>query len=335
MKKITTKDKVLNILNENKGRFYSGQELADKLSVSRTAVWKAINSLRAEGYMIDGSTNLGYALSVDTDVLSEELILELLSDKAKAFFDVECVEIIDSTNIEARKRGLEGEKEGLCIIAKEQTAGRGRKGRSFYSPGGSGLYLSILLRPHLKIEDAVLITTASAVAGAKACERVNDELSDGDVKIKWVNDLYLNGRKISGILTEASLSLETNGFDFAVMGIGFNLSMPIGGWPLDIKNRAGALFDGNYPSGTRNKLSAYFLEEFLLIYNRLPEVSYLNEYRERSIAIGQEVSVISGNGESRRAFVEDVNDKCELIVRFEGESIASVVNSGEISIKMD
>lgn len=334
MKKISTKDKVLNILDTHKGIYYSGQELADTLDLSRTAVWKAINTLREEGYDIVGSTKLGYALSASTDVLNHDAIIDMLNDEAKTFISLECEAKVDSTNLRVREKGLNGEKEGICIVAEEQSAGRGRKGRSFYSPAATGLYLSILLRPSLKMEDAVLITTAAAVAGAIACEKTNDSLRENDILIKWVNDLYLNGHKISGILTEANFSLETNGFDFAVMGIGFNLMPPSSGWPSDIKDRAGALFDEEAPSGARNKLTAEFLNEFVKIYKELPKINYLDEYRKRSMAIGRSVDVIAGDGSSKSAYVEGVNDRCELIVKYDGESETKTINSGEISIRI-
>lgn len=334
MPRISVKEQVLTILNENRGNSYSGQDLADEIGVSRTAVWKAINLLREEGYSISGSTKLGYVLDEDTDVLDKKCITDMLSKEAKDFYNIECVKIISSTNDEVGKRGMASAKEGLCIVAEEQTAGKGRKGRSFFSPGATGLYLSILLRPNMSFEDAVLITTAASVAAAKACEKTNTALEDGDVGIKWVNDLFLNGKKISGILTEANLDMETSKLDFAVMGIGFNLAPPKGEWPKDIENTAGSLFENELVPGSRNVLTAAFLDYFLDIYKDLPNVTYLTEYRKRSVAIGKMVNVMDGAGNKREAEVVGIDDRCQLIVRFKDEICDTVLNSGEISIKL-
>ena len=292
MAKTSVKEKVLHILHEHRGTYYSGQELAEQLTVSRTAVWKAINGLREEGYHISGSTKLGYTMDVTTDILSSDAILNGLTQEANAFYQLQCLATVDSTNNAVREQGVQGTAEGLCVIAEEQTAGRGRKGRAFYSPDATGLYLSILLRPSLSFQDATLITTAAAVAGAKACEAANDMLSSGDVQIKWVNDLFLYGKKISGILTEAFLSMETGELDYAIMGIGFNLCPPKDGWPDNISHVAGSLFDKECPSGTRNLMASTFLNEFYKIYHLLPDVGYMKEYRDRQLAMGKEVYLL-------------------------------------------
>lgn len=334
MAKTSVKEKVLHILHEHRGTYYSGQELAEQLTVSRTAVWKAINGLREEGYHISGSTKLGYTMDVTTDILSSDAILNGLTQEANAFYQLQCLATVDSTNNAVREQGVQGTAEGLCVIAEEQTAGRGRKGRAFYSPDATGLYLSILLRPSLSFQDATLITTAAAVAGAKACEAANDMLSSGDVQIKWVNDLFLYGKKISGILTEAFLSMETGELDYAIMGIGFNLCPPKDGWPDNISHVAGSLFDKECPSGTRNLMASTFLNEFYKIYHLLPDVGYMKEYRSRQLAMGKEVYLLSADSTSVQAKVLDVDDRGQLVVRLAGSSEATTVNSGEISIKL-
>ena len=172
MKK-TTKEKVLELLIENKGKSVSGQEIAQIVCVSRTSVWKAINALRLEGYNITGSTNVGYMIEEENNDLRADEIVRRLSSLSNEFYKVETVATIDSTNRAVIDRASSMEAEGLCIISKEQTKGRGRRGRSFYSPDSTGVYISVLLRPDLVIEDAVLITTAAAVAAAKANETEN------------------------------------------------------------------------------------------------------------------------------------------------------------------
>ncbi len=330
-----TKDRILELLHQNRGAYISGQELADTLQVSRTAIWKAITSLREEGYEICGSTKNGYLLAEKTDLLNSEVIASGLSEEARAFYQITCVDVTESTNNDLRVQGLAGAIEGTTLIAAKQTAGKGRKGRAFYSPDISGLYLSIILRPDMAMEDAVLITTATAVAAARACEETNTALSAYDIGIKWVNDLFLSGKKFCGILTEAFLSMETGGLDYAVMGIGFNLTSPKDGWPEGISDVATSLFQtGEDYVGARNELSIHFLEEFYHIYKTLPKVDYLEEYRRRQLALGHLVHVMEPDGTSRDAKALDVDDRCHLLVQYldTGEEVS--LNSGEISVKL-
>lgn len=334
MAKVSVKDKVLEMLDGHKGTYYSGQDLAEQLQVSRTAIWKAITNLRNEGYEIEGSTKLGYCMAENTDVLHKEKIQKSLSKEAQRFYRVETVKTIDSTNLAVRERGICGEAEGLCIVAEEQTAGKGRRGKSFASPKTTGVYLSILLRPQLSFEKSVLITTAAAAAAARACEQVNENLAEKEVQIKWVNDLFLNNRKICGILTEGFLSMETRGLDYAVMGIGFNLCPPEQGWPEEIEGIAGSLFEERYPAGSRNRLVSAFLNEFLPYYQNLEERAFLEEYRSRQLAMDKDVVVLEADGSKRNAHVIGVDDMCQLLVRYEGTEEIFALNSGEISVKL-
>lgn len=266
--------------------------------------------------------------------LSAEYIMQQLDAKAKKFYRVECVKVVDSTNIAVRDRGMQGEAEGLCIVAEEQTEGRGRRGRSFSSPKASGIYFSILLRPEMSFEDSVWITTAAAVAAAEACERVNDSLKKGEVQIKWVNDLFLDGRKFCGILTEGFLSREHGGLDCAVLGVGFNISPPQDGWAEEIKDIAGSLFQKDVPAGCRNRLVSYFLNAFLPYYKNLKEHLFLEEYRTRQLAIGKEVTVLQADGSKQKAKAIGVDDNCRLLVQYEDRDAPVALDSSEISVRM-
>ncbi len=334
MERISVKEKVLHLLDEHKGTYYSGQELAEELQVSRTAIWKAVSGLRDEGYAIEGSTKLGYCLAENTDVFQVDIVRQQLDEEAKKFYRVNYVKEIDSTNIAVRDRGMEGEAEGLCIVAEKQTAGRGRRGRTFYSPKASGLYMSILLRPKLSFEQSILITTAAAAAAARACESVNTSLKDGDVQIKWVNDLFVNEKKICGILTEGFLSMENGGLDFAVLGIGFNLTAPENGWPDKLKDIAGSLFEHDFPAGSRNRLVSAFLNDFLPYYNNLADLGFLEEYRRRQLVVGKDVMVLQADGTKQKAKAVGIDNQCRLLVRFEDADEVIALNSGEISVKM-
>lgn len=230
-----TKERVLRALEAREGAHVSGAQLARELGVTRNSVWKAVNALRREGYHIDATTNRGYALSHEDDLFSASGIRRFLPADAPLFPAVR--KSLDSTNAEALRRAVDGAPEGTVIVAEEQTAGRGRRGRSFFSPAGTGIYLSILVRPALAAERAHLLTCSAAVAVAEAIEAC----AGVDASIKWVNDVYCRGKKVAGILTEGSFDLEGGVLQHAVVGIGVNVRPPHAGFPAEIAERAGAV----------------------------------------------------------------------------------------------
>ena len=187
---MSSKSKILQILEKNRETYVSGEELAQQLQISRSAIWKAISELKKEGYQIISVTNKGYCLSDETDVISAEGIGPHLTYGSQDMIHV--FKTVDSTNLVAKKMALEQAPHGTVVLSEEQTAGRGRMGRSFHSPAGSGIYMSFILRPNLISNDAVLITTAASVAVARAIEEVT-QIHTG---IKWVNDIYINGKRI-------------------------------------------------------------------------------------------------------------------------------------------
>ena len=320
-----TKDKLLALLQSRQGEFVSGEEIAEALTLSRTAVWKAANALRASGYRIDAVRNRGYRLDAGTDILSQSRIEALLGTDGSGL-TLEVLSCVDSTNSRLREKAKAGIPEGYAILAGQQTGGRGRLGRRFYSPPDTGLYLSLLLRPtHLLPSEAVGITTMAAVAACRAIE----EVSSRQAKIKWVNDIYLDGKKVCGILTEASIGLESGSLDYAVVGVGFNVFLPEGGFPQEISQIAGAILP-QPQEDARNRLAAAFLKQFLAIY-RSGGTGYAEEYRRRSLVIGKPIQVLSPAG-ARSAFALDVDNSCRLIVRYDDGSVASL-SSAEISIR--
>ncbi len=258
---MNTKEKLLELFERSNGKYLSGEEIASELDISRTAVWKAVNALRADGCNIDAVPNRGYRLVSDADVLSENGIRKYL-DASLAHNAINVYTVTDSTNIRAREAALAGKPEGFAAVAGSQTAGRGRRGRSFYSPAGTGLYLSLLLRPAaLPSRQTLKITTLAAVA---ACEAV-ETLSDRKAMIKWVNDIFIDGKKVSGILTEASFSLESDAAEYVILGIGFNILTPGDGFPEEIKDIAGAIFE-RPQKDIRNRLAAEFINRFMAAY---------------------------------------------------------------------
>ncbi len=324
---MATREKVLEYLELHKGERVSGEKLAEALSLSRNAVWKAINALRDEGYLLEASPKKGYCLLNENVILSAQSIIKHL--KSKDFFRISVYDRVASTNTLVRQAAESGETEGLVIAANEQEAGKGRLGRSFYSPSGSGIYMSILLRPRLPAAEALFITTAAAVAVASAIEEHTGERA----LIKWVNDIYCRGKKVCGILTEASIDFEGGGISYAALGIGINLSDPQNGFPAELSEIAGSVF-GEKPSPpeTRPLLIAAILDKFLEYYRSLPQKVFMDEYRGRSCVIGKEITVISSGG-SENALAVDIDDDGALVVKTE-RGATRRLSSGEISIRV-
>lgn len=321
-----TKERLLKLLEDKRGEFLSGEEAADKLGVSRAAVWKAVNGLKADGYEIDGVRNKGYKISETSDVLSASGISKYLGAACRNL-SVEVIPETVSTNTLLREKAEKGAADGTVIIANRQTGGKGRRGRSFFSPSDTGVYLSILLRPDESApKDAVKLTTLAAVAACEAIEAVAEK----PASVKWVNDVFADGKKVAGILTEASFGLETGLLDYAVLGIGFNAYVPADGFPKELRNIAGAVFSERIPDG-KNRLAAGFLNRFANYYNGGKVKNYAEEYRKRSFILGKEIYVISGDSRTPAVAVA-VDDECRLSVRYKDGSTA-LLSSGEVSVK--
>lgn len=326
--KMTLKEQVLNILEENKGRTISGTDLADKLFVSRSAIWKTIKALKNDGYEISAVTNKGYTLSNESNILSKAGIMPFLNEKTKNNTIIDIRQTVTSTNTVLKEIALNGGKQGYVLIAQEQTAGKGRLGRSFYSPNNTGIYMSILLRPKITVEDSLLITTSAAVAVSRAVEK----LCSKEAKIKWVNDVFVDGRKICGILTESSLDFESGRLEYAVVGIGVNISKPENDFPDDIKNTAGGFLD-NVKGNVRCKLIAEIINEFANQMENLSSRYYLDEYKRRSFLIGKNIIVIKPNSKIKAKAI-DIDNKARLVVEYADKSIEHL-SSGEVSIRLD
>ncbi len=289
-------------------------------------MWKAVKSLRCDGYCIDAVRNKGYCLSVETDILSLQGIQKYL-DPICSNMRIEVYPTVTSTNIIAREKAMNGMPEGYVIFANTQTEGRGRKDRPFFSPCGTGIYMSILFRPvQYSLQEAIKLTSMTAVAVCEAIEAV----SGAKAKIKWVNDVYVAGKKVCGILTEASCGLEDGRLEYVVVGIGINVTPPNEEFPNELKNVAGTIFGGTQADG-KNRLAAEVLNKSIAYYNILNESNYIHEYRCRSIVLGKEISIISSDGE-KTAIALDVDSDCRLLVKYKNGMVEKL-SSGEISIK--
>ena len=323
---MSTKQQVICILEEHRGSWVSGERIATELGVSRASVWKAVKALRDAGYDIEGASNKGYLLSDAGDPLSQVGIQHRLLPSYQ--MRVEVHEEVSSTITFVRERAEAGEPEGLVVVAGTQTAGRGRFGRPFFSPRDSGIYLSLLLRPRLTPKESGYLTSVAAVAVAEAIEkRVGKQ-----ALIKWVNDVYVDGRKVCGILTEASFGMETGMLDYAVPGIGINVYQPEGGFPTDIAARAGVLVEER-GSGLRNQLAAEVVNRFMSYYLHLSERTFLEPYRARSFVPGHDIEFTDGKIRAS-AYALEVDDDLRLRVRL-GDGSEMYLQSGEVSIKVD
>lgn len=320
-------DDVLELLENSDGPI-SGEEMAEKLGISRNSVWKAVGKLKEAGYEIQAGTNRGYRLVSSGNVLTPQGVRRLLTGSAKGCA-IDVRDSVTSTNTVLKAIAEQGGAEGMVLIAQQQTQGKGRLGRTFLSPKGTGLYISILLRPKFSAEESLCVTTAAAVAVAEAIDSVTGK----HAMIKWVNDVYLKGRKVCGILTEASVDFENSGLNYAIVGIGVNVQEPPGGFAPEIRDVAGALYQEEVPAGVRTQLAAEILNRFFGFYDHLTQRTFMDAYRERSLLTGMEVTFTQGDT-VKEGLVLGVDDEARLQVRLpNGEK--KLFSAGEVNIKKD
>ena len=322
-----TKDALLSLLEQNRGTYFSGGGNCPETVCFPHFCVEGSKPSAGGGLCHQRRTQRGYCLADSTDILSAQGIQKYLEPVCQRL-ELHVLQETGSTNTLLREKAGQGAAEGCTVIAGSQTAGRGRLGRHFYSPSSTGVYLSLLLRPEqLAPSEAVKITTLAAVA---ACEAI-EEVSGRRPGIKWVNDIFMDGKKVSGILTEASLDLENEKIHFIVLGIGINVYPPEGGFPDTLAQTAGAVFS-RPAKDAKNHLAAAFLNHFMKAYTAGSPADYVKKYRERSLAIGRRIRVLQPSG-SRDAVALDVDDQCRLLVRYE-DGQTGCLSSGEISIRL-
>ena len=315
----------LEMLEKNKGEVLSGESIAGELGCTRAAVWKAVKSLREEGYHIEAGPNKGYMLAKDTNRLSQEGI-RLFLDDPKVKIDI--YDELESTNQTAKKEAMMGEAgHGAFVIARSQTAGRGRRGREFYSPADTGLYMSVILKPQGTIYDSLLITTAAAVAVYRAVAQICGIQLD----IKWVNDLFYKGKKVCGILTEAVTDFESGNIEFVVVGMGLNLYLDQENLPAELRNIAGALYETkeNAEQTDRNKLTATIVNE---LRKETADLKLSPDYVTHNMIPGHQITITDGNS-SRQAFALEICRDGRLKVR-EEDGQETILSFGEVSVSM-
>lgn len=317
------KNSVLRLLEESMNSYLSGQEIARELNMSRANVWKEVKKLQEQGYEILSQTNRGYSLVSTNGILSEDRISRNFTKIKPQRIVV--FETIDSTNNYVNTFAKSNPHiDTALVVSNSQTHGKGRMNRSFYSPGNSGIYMSILLRPVLKIDDVQLITICAALA----VQHVIQEHLNIETKIKWLNDIYHKDLKVCGILTEGDIVLESLTYNHVTVGFGINLykSTRI---PDELKGIYGSL--SNPDQIDRNLFIAKLYERFNILVESIPNHRELiiHEYKKHSIVLGKKVH-ISSNPELAYTAV-DIDMKGQLIVVDDQKNQLSL-NSGEVSI---
>ena len=314
------------MLENSRGEFISGESIAESFNVTRAAVWKAITSLRNDGHKIKALPNRGYMLESFSDVLTKEGIISNLKHHTKVS-NVICLDEIDSTNNYAKKIAMHHKSpHGTLIAANHQTSGRGRHGHSFDSPAGTGLYMSLILRPTTDVPEFQMITIADAVAVCLAVEELYPA-SKGKHKIKWVNDIYFHGRKITGILTEALTNFENGEIESVITGIGINVSTKK--FTGDNSGLAGSIFqDEDEPAFGRDELCAHVADHIMTFADNLNAPELINAYRERSMLTGEDITYIKNDVE-HTGHVERIDDRGGLVIVNDNGEIETL-RSGEV-----
>ncbi|MGL4392252.1 MAG: biotin--[acetyl-CoA-carboxylase] ligase [Fusobacteriaceae bacterium] len=277
-------------------------------------------------------------LFFDPNKLSQKIILENLDERAKIII----YKIIGSTNTEAKKMLENFVERGTILIANAQTAGRGRGNKQFYSPKNSGIYMSIILKPNVEMEKGALITMATAVA---ICD-VIEKLFDLEPKIKWVNDIFLDGKKVGGILTE-SITSETEKIESVIIGIGINFTTE--NFPDNIKNIAGAISSSPKKYSSKNKTSDktinrnYFIAEIInevkkitdnIFQNIISKDELIKKYKSLSNILGKKIVITNSDGKTEEALAIDIDGDGHLIVELEKNRERKVLVFGDVSIKI-
>jgi len=313
-------EKILEMLRSEPTEYVSGESLCEVLGVSRSAIWKHIESLRALGYTIEAFPHRGYRLVGSPDkLLAEELMWNLQTELIGK--QVLSYEVVASTNEVAYDLGKKGVREGTVVVSEGQTKGKGRLGRSWISPKGKGIYLSILLRPTLPPQSIPKLTLLAALSVARAIRKAVNLTP----QMRWPNDLLLNGKKVSGILTE--MSAEQDRVHFVVVGIGVNVNTS----PESLPQSATSLKIETGSPVSRVRLAQFLLEAFDALYRDFKEgktEEALEECRKLSAVLGTHVTVEQVNGR-KEGYAVDIDDEGALLLRFD-DGVTERILSGDL-----
>ena len=332
------KTKILNVLRKSDG-YVSGQALCNMLGVSRTAVWKVINQLKEEGYVIEAVQNKGYHITKYPDILTSGEIMSQLTcvdtgSTTGIIREVVYYDETDSTNNEA-KRAAERDNaaDGTLYITESQTGGRGRRGRNWVSPAGSGIWMSLLLRPDIAPVNASMLTIVAAMAVQEAIHKVlTEDGHDAECRIKWPNDIVLDKKKICGILTE--MSAEPEHVNYVVTGIGINVNTTE--FADEIKDMASSIFVQTGVRIKRSHVVAQFAHDFTEYFNRFIKTQDLSllvdDYNKMLINAGKTVR-IEERGDAYTAEAYGIDNEGRLIVKVDDTGEEKKIIAGEVSVR--
>lgn len=324
----TDKSDILALLRNSKD-YVSGQQLCTQFGVSRTAVWKAINQLKEDGYQIEAVSHKGYRLLESPDILSESEILSRLTTdwagRTLHYFNE-----TGSTNIDAKRYAEEGEPHGTTVVANMQMAGRGRRGRLWQSPAGSAIYMTILLKPQFVPDKASMLTLVMALSVADAIV----EATGLDAGIKWPNDVVVNKKKVCGILTE--MNAEPDYIQYVVIGVGINVNNNSPEeFPEEIRQSATSL---KIESGMQisraallERVLAHFEKNYNIFTGKLDLSALMKAYDARLLNLNAEVRVLDPKGEYT-GIARGINPAGELLVEKENGEVVPVY-AGEVSVR--
>lgn len=314
------KNKILEML-ENKGSYVSGEDISNALSISRTAVWKHINALRQQGYVIESKTNKGYCLTKSPDRFNEKKFFDSLNTSymGKNF---SALESVDSTNEELKRLARDGAVSGTVVIAEEQTAGKGRIGRSWSSAKYEGVYFSFLTRPRIS---PVQVPVVTILTGLCVCLAIR-KTTNAKAMIKWPNDIIIENKKICGILTE--MTAEAEQINFVVTGVGINVNNR--SFPDEVGRKATSLYIETGDKQSREIILSeilFLVEKVFTEYFELGELSYIDEYKKYCASIGRDVLV-----DGKAGHAVDIEKNGELVVEF-ADGTRQHVFSGEVVVQ--
>lgn len=319
------KEEILRLLRSADG-YISGQELCNRFGVSRTAVWKAINQLKEAGYEIEAQQNKGYRLMAAPDLMTEAEIKSLMHTewvaKEVLYFDT-----IDSTNTKAQELAEKGYQSGTLVVADKQESGKGRRGRSWVSPSGTGIFMTLMIKPNINPNNASMLTLVAALAVAKAITSVTGE----EALIKWPNDIVVNGKKVCGILTEMNAQFDY--INHIVVGIGINVHNE--SFPEEISQMASSLMiEAGGKRFHRAQIIAETMSYFEQYYDTFLKTQDLSalvrEYDELLVNRNKSVRVLDPK-EPFDGKAMGITPKGELIV--DTWESRKLVSSGEVSVR--
>lgn len=318
-------EKILSLLKDNRQHYISGEELCQRLGVSRTAIWKHMQKLKDLGYGIDAIPHLGYRLSSIPDkLLADEILYKLKTNIiGKSIYSYATTA---STNDIAWNMAAQGTAEGTIVLAEEQTKGRGRMGRTWSSPKGEGIYMSVILRPDIRPVDAPQITLMAAVSIAQMLQK---ELSI-DAQIKWPNDILIRNKKVCGILTE--MSAELDAIHFIILGIGINVNTP----QTHLSQNATSLGREKNLTLSRIELCRAMIMELdkkyqFILKNKFDHIIKL--WRDFSLTLGQHVQVVNSQQKTIEGQAIDIDEHGALILRKDSGFMEHIFCGDVVSVR--